>query len=408
MNSFSKSVLEAVLLFILVFNILQAYRITNQVVLTLVALVVFIFILLSQNFLPRLGKLATTVRFWCLTLVILVVHLVLLWGSILDRLTTANYRIHDGALITEESWRAIVSGKNPYSISYDKVLVSQEDYLDKVKHRETDRNIYSPMAFFINFPTFFLTDKLFNFIDMRITAVVCLLVAAFLALIVIKEKVLFLILFLLNPVFVKSVYFGANDVFILFFLVICLIFLKLKKTKLATVAIALASATKLLILPFVPLYFIYIWWTRPRGINNYLVRHMVLFGAVNLILYLPFVLSGPGDFFDDFFVYNFLGGNLGRPIAGFIGVPQILSKFGIISQYSSVPFFIVGGLASVIFLGFSNQLMRKSPSVTRLIILYLALFVVVFSFSRVVQSDYYAYFSQVLILAAFLSKERHR
>lgn len=405
MNSF-KPILEAALLFILVFNILQVYKITNQVILTLLAILVFIFFVLSANLVPRLGNFARSVRLWCLILTVLVIHISLLFGSVLERLASPRYRIHDGALITEESFRAIISGKNPYSISYDKVLVSQEDYLDKVKHRETDKNIYSPMAFFINFPTFLVTSNFFNFIDMRITAVVCFLVAAFLALLVIKEKILFLILFLLNPVFLKSVYFGANDIFILFFLILCIVFLNFKKIIFATFTLALGVCTKLLFLPFVPLYFLYM---SAFGISkNSLKNNFLIFFIISLSIYLPFILMNPKDFLDDMFVYNFLGGSLGRPIAGFVGVPQFLNKFGIVAQSSSFPYFILLIPLSLIFLYLSANLLKRRPSPQLLVLLYAFFFILVFSFSRIVQSDYLSYLSEVLILAAFLSEERLR
>ena len=405
MRKLDNDLLETALLFILVFNILQVYKISNQLILTAVVSLVLIFLIISSssNFL----KMKFSFKKYRLFLVFAIAFVLwgyLIWDAALARIYNPRYSIHDGAIITEESYRAIFEKKNPYSISFEDLYRQQDNYQEKVEHGEVDRNNYSPVAFFINFPVFGATGYFFNFIDMRVTAVIGLFVAAFLATLVIKEKILFLILFLFNPVFAKSVYFGANDVFILFFLILCIVFLNFKKIIFATFALALGVCTKLLFLPFVPLYFLYL---SAFGISkNSLKNNFLIFFIISLSIYLPFFLMNPKDFLDDMFVYNFFGGSLGRPIAGFVGIPQFLNKFGIVAANSSFPYFILLIPLSLIFLYLSANLMMRRPSPQLLVLLYAFFFILVFSFSRIVQSDYLSYLSQVLLFSVFLQKKR--
>ena len=405
MRKLDNDLLETALLFILVFNILQVYKISNQLILTAVVSLVLIFLIISFN--DDFLKTKFSFKKYRLFLVFAIAFVLwgyLIWDAALARIYNPRYSIHDGAIITEESYRAIFEKKNPYSISFEDLYRQQDNYHQKVEHGEVNRNNYSPMAFLINFPIFGMTGYFFNFIDMRVTAVIGLFVAAFLATLVIKEKILFLILFLFNPVFAKSVYFGANDVFILFFLILCIVFLNFKKIIFATFALALGVCTKLLFLPFVPLYFLYL---SAFGISkNSLKNNFLIFFIISLSIYLPFFLMNPKDFLDDMFVYNFFGGSLGRPIAGFVGIPQFLNKFGIVAANSSFPYFILLIPLSLIFLYLSANLLKRRPSPQLLVLLYAFFFILVFSFSRIVQSDYLSYLSQVLLFSVFLQKKR--
>lgn len=393
--------LESSILFILVFNILQYRQVTNETILILSAFIVLLFIFISTCFSKfKFFRL----RIYFLIALAVLIHGYMLTQSVLERQNFSNYRVHDGTLITEESWRAILVAKNPYAISYEKLYSGQSDYEEKVKHNETDKNVYSPVSFWINFPFFYLTSRFLNFVDMRITSVVALFAAAILSLRFTREKSLFLILFLFNPVFLKSIYFGANDIFVLLFIVLTLFFMFLKRTNLSVISVSLAAGTKLLVWPFLPFYFIKLWKDNPEAIP--FLRKFAMFGILSMVIYLPFIIWSPKDFFNDLFVYNFFGGDLGRPIAGFLGVSQILYQTGLISQSSSIPFFIPGLVFSIIIMLFSFKFLKKSSSLKYLLLFYLLLFGIVLSFSRIVQSDYIAFISQVLLLSAFVNQNK--
>ena len=398
----NQRILEAALASILIFTLLSIFRVNNQLILTLVAFLLLIFILLSLKSFLKIGGTGLKLRIYCLVAIAITFHGYLLTSAVVARLGDPKYSVHDGTLITEESYRQLMQGKNPYSISYEALYLNQVDYLDKVAHNELDRNSYSPLAFLINFPAFVLTERIFGLIDMRIFSVMSLFIAAFLLLPIIGEKVLFLIIFLFNPVFAKSIYFGANDVFILLLLCASVFFLYFRRLEMATVAVALGSSTKLLFLPFVPLYFLFIIFTKKGERGLFIFKNMAIFVIVCTIVYLPFIIWNPGDFFDDVFIYNLFGGDLGRPIAGFVGTAQILNKFGLISENNAFPFFLLVIPLSVIFLSYGVTILRKFATLPLLVFLYAVLFIIVFSFSRIVQSDYLTFISQVLVLSAFL------
>lgn len=397
----NQRILEATLASILIFTLLLIFRISDQLILTLVAFLLLIFILLSAKSFLKIGGEGLKLRMFCLVAIAIAVHGYLLTSAVVARLDDPKYSVHDGTLITEESYRQLTQGKNPYSISYEALYVNQVDYLDKVVHNEFDRNSYSPLAYLINFPVFVATEATFGFIDMRIFSVMSLFIAALLSLPLVGEKILFLIIFLFNPVFAKSIYFGANDVLILMLLCASIFFLYLRKRAMATAFVALGSSTKLLFLPFVPLYFLFIFATK-KGQKLFAFKNMAIFVIVCAIVYLPFMIWNPGDFFEDLVIYNLLGGDLGRPIAGFVGIPQIMNKFGLISENNTFPFFLLAIPLSVIFLSYGASLLRKFAKLSLLVFLYAVFFIILFSFSRVVQSDYLTFISEVLVLAAFL------
>lgn len=398
----NRGIFEGALASILIFSLLLIFRIDNQLILTILAFLLLIFISLGAKSLLKIREANYQIRLYCLVAIAITLHGYLLANAVFSRIYDPNYSVHDGALITEESYRQLMLGKNPYSISYEALFLNQVDYADKIAHGELNRNIYSPFAFLINFPVFLVTEKIFGILDMRIFSVMSLFMAAILSLAVVREKVLFLIIFLFNPIFVKSVYFGANDVLILLLFCISLLFLYFRKILLATIVVALGSSTKLLFLPFVPLYFLFLASAKKGDKRQLIFKNLVTFTLVCVVIYLPFIIWNPGDFFDDFFIYNLLGGDLGRPIAGFLGIPQILNKFGLIAGNDTFPFFILAIPLSVAFVFYAAKVLRNSTTLPLLVFLYAVLFGVVFSFSRIVQSDYLTYLSQVLVLSAFL------
>lgn len=401
----NQKILEAALASILIFTLLTIFRISNQLILTLVAFLLLIFIVLSGKSFLKIGGGDYRLRIYIIVAIATAIHGYLLTSSVVERLHDPKYSVHDGTLITEESYRQLTQGKNPYSISYEALFQNQVDYLDKVAHNELDRNSYSPLAFLINFPVFAATDVIFGVIDMRIFSVVSLFIAGFLLLSIVGEKILFLIIFLFNPVFAKSIYFGANDVFILLLLCASIFFLYFRKIEMVTIAVALGSSTKLLFLPFVPLYFLFLT-AAIKDQRILIFKNMARFGLICAIVYVPFIIWNPGDFFDDVFAYNLLGGDLGRPIAGFVGTAQILNKFGLIAENNAFPFFLLLIPLSLIFLFYAASLLRKFATLPLLVFLYAVFLIIVLSFSRIVQSDYLTFLSQVLVLAAFLKDRR--
>ena len=397
--------LESSLLFILLFEIFKSQSIFNIPVMVVSAFLILMFMSLSffGDFFWN-GKYLAQLRFGAIILLVISVHGFLLVRSVGERARDASYAIHDGAIITEQSYLALLRGENPYSLSFNTYYQNQPNYGDKLAHNETDKNMYSPLAFVINLPVFAISQSFLGFIDMRIGSVLFLILTLIVSLRIVSEKLLFMILFMFNPVFVDSLYFGGNDVFVLFFLALCLVLLSFKKFYLSTFALALGCATKLLILPLAPLYFLFL--LNLRGFNiSMIIRQAILFVLVNLSIYLPFIFWNLNDFIDDFVIYNFFGGSQGRPIAGFLGFGQVLSQLGVIPRETNIPFFIMLIPVSILALVIADKIFKKSNQISTLLFSYIIYFIAVFSFSRIVQSDYLAYLSQVILLGAMAKPE---
>lgn len=393
--------LESALLFILVLNTLRTFNITDKYLLIIlaVALIMFIFLNLPLN---RTKSIIFKSR-----VIIVILVAILIYGYIgVERIQSRivspeDSYVYDGVIITEQAYLALKGGQNPYSISFEEPFRKFMFYRENIKNRSERHYTYSPLMFLINTPIFEIT-KLFGFLDMRIGIVIFLFSTAFLSLVLIKEKILFLIIFFLNPLTLRSVLDGANEIFILFFLILSLIFLAYKKITQSTLIIALATSTKLLILPLIPLYFLYIYLTlKSRDRLKNLGLQIGIFLAVNIIIYLPFALWNFKDLMDDLLLYHIAGGTSGRSIAGFLGIPQVLASFGIISSQNSFPFILIPIILTPLVLFIAYKILKKSLSISTLCILFILNFLFVFSFSRIVQIDYLTFLSQIFIIAAF-------
>jgi len=402
MKNINILILESSLLFILVVTLFRSQFIENRIVILLTAILILVFIPLS--FFPVKSLHFKNIRFFLLISILIIIQGYMLIKSVGDRRVEQG-SVHDGIILTEASYRALIKLQNPYSVNFGDVL-NREKYFGSVPSYAAVHFPYSPMMLFANMPIFWLSDNLAGFIDMRITLVIFFFLTAFIGTLMVREKTLFLIIFLLNPLFVPLLYYGANDIVILFFFFLQLCFLHFKKQSLATVMLALATGTKLLILPLVPLYFLYLFMLSNKADKlRIFFKQFLLFTLVNLIVYLPFLIWNSHDLLEDL-IFPWIGnGILSHPIAGFLGVPQILSRIGLIPVDSSFPFFLLAlpflGLLSI----FSFYILKRSAHPANLCMLFALNILLLLSFSRLLQTYYLAFISQILLLSAF-SKER--
>lgn len=399
----NERVLEISLLFILVFQTLRSHSALSSSALVLITIFVLIFILFSL-FDSKL-KIANIIRFLSLFSLAVSIFSLIFLKAIFERQNSLDkINVNDGMIMTEFGTKSLLAGKNPYSISYleavkkEKSQAGQKNYeIEELKHFQ-----YSPVILWLSVSFFLVSQNLFNFFDLRIVLVSLFFISALIGYLLTNRSVLFLIIFLFNPVFLSSLTTGANDVVPLFFLFLCLMFLKLSKISVATVALTFAVGSKLIALPFAPIYFIYLIRTKGMGRKEIFVQ-FVIFLVSSLAIYLPFAVWNIGDFVSDLVIYQVAGGSVGKPIAGFLGLPQLLNTLGIISKDSTFPFFILFVPIYLAFLRFFWRLMGKSRNLTSLTLGYFFAFLIFVSFTRIVQTTYLDYISQFLILAAFYS-----
>lgn len=391
---FSLEILESVLLLTLLVNILRSNFLANQYLLIVLAILTTVFFILSFLKFLKLGSFWTG-RFLSVVLIMAVLYGFWIVHNISRKDQNSTIGIHDGVILTDAATRAMISGKNPYVISYKDEFTN---LANKPSAFTYNHFMYSPLTFLINIPQALIFRSLGTG-DFRITLTVFLFLAAVLGVLIVKEKILFLIIFALNPLFIPLTFYGANEVMILFFLMVALALLKNNRINLATVMVALATGTKLLILPFVPLYFMYILI---KTGNKQVVKQLLTFGLITLVIYLPFIIWGLGDLVEDVVFYHLAGGQELHVIAGFIGIPQLLVNLGVIRANSSFPFYVFQGLIGVFLLFPAWVILKKSPYLENLCLTFVFYFLAIFSFSRIMQTSYLAYLSQIMLLAAFL------
>lgn len=400
----NKQMLESALLFVLVLNIFRSQLIVNQFAMILVAFALIVFILLSIS--SKITRsIPKRVRSFCLWFIILTLYLFLLRKHIVYRaLSPETALIHDGAIYTELATEALLSGKNPYSASFAENLPGRPSYV-------VDRYVYSPMTFLVNVPFHIGGDFLFGKpVDIRITFAVALILTSLIGALVIKEKLLFWIMFLFNPLFVYSLFIGTTDVLTILFIVCVVVSLYFRRISLATVFLALGFGSKLLVVPFIPLYFLYIYelyrkkkdWARRIG------KEILVFAGVSMLIYLPFVVWNPGAILDDLLFYPLLGGSQRYPITGYIGLPHLLVSLGILSIWSSFPFYLVQLVVTIFLLILMYYFLKSKLELSVLCFLYVIFFIVSFSFSRVFQPNYLDFLSEILIFACFVPGARGR
>lgn len=400
--------LEVSVLFIFLVELFRENDYVNEFVLIISAIFLILFILLSL--LEHLKLFYSNLRLIFLILIILIVHGSFLNEAILTRMKATNdFKVHDGVIITEAAYSAFISGYNPYSISYREVLEKGKYFNFNLPSYAEFSYPYSPMMFIVNIPVFAFSSNVVGFIDMRITLVIFFFLSALVGLLMIREKILFLILFLLNPLFVPLLYYGANEVILLFFFLLQVYFLYRKKVSLATGALAFATGTKLLILPLVPLYFLYIFMLKPKNSKvRFLFKQLLIFTLINLTVYLPFFVWNSSDLLNDL-IFPWVGkGDLSHPIAGFLGLPQILSRMGFISASSSFPFFIFIPLIEVFFLIFAFYAFKSSLKLSTLCVFSAINLILIFAFSRLLQVYYIAFLSQILVFAGFVDYRKNK
>lgn len=399
-------ILESATLFILLLNLFRSYFLLNVYLLLTVCIPLFLFIILSFDpfFTYRYTK---SIRFLCLFLIIILLMVTISREYFIYRLRNpSNPYMHDSVMQTELVTSSFLEGKNPYSITFEKVLKGKRFYFGKEWHPVLKNYVYSPVTFLVNVPFHLITTSFLSFTDSRVALLFFFFFTGVVGSVIVRKKMLFLILFFLNPLFLRSLFIGTNDILVLFFFFLCIGFLKYKKYFWASVFLAIAVGTKLIIAPFIPLYFLYLFQKlRVRKDRyRYLIKQFLLFLVILTIIYLPFFVWDPQALTKSLILFPLAGGNQSYPITGIIGVPQLLTQLGAISSRGTFPFYLFEPIIIFPLLLYANFLFRKSPKLSLLCATYIVIFAITFAFSRVFQPNYLDFLSQILVLAVFVDK----
>ncbi|MBI2011699.1 hypothetical protein HYS91_02945 [Candidatus Daviesbacteria bacterium] len=392
-----KDILEATILLVLLVNILRVLNLTNQLVLIILAFLLTLFFIFS--ILTLFGKKSNnSIRFFAFLLLILTLY-IFLFLKIFSLKGEERWQKHDGAILTEFATQAFLDGKNPYSFNYKKLFENTNVAPLKEVY---EHYMYSPLMFIINAPIQFFSMQAFKVADFKVTVLFFLILAGLVGSSLVKEKILFASFFFLNPLFLPLSFYGANEAILLFFIFLVLFFLKYKRTLLSTSMLVLGLGTKILILPLVPLYFIFLFYYI-KGYRNLslFIKNILVFLILTMLIYLPFAVWDFPGLVGDVIFFHLKGGVESHVIAGFLGLPQLLSSLQVISPSSSFPFYIFQLIIEVIFLLWARKIFQRNLKIEMLSLLFIINLCVLLLFSRIIQTSYIAFISQVFLLIAF-------
>lgn len=384
--------IEASILFALVFELTKNYLLVNIGWLSLIIFFTFSYLLFEFASFLR-GYSFEKLKIINIFLLIAVVYSAIFFRVLEQR--RVDGVIHDGAVLVESAVMELLSGNDPYSVSYEKYF---EGYPDKPLPIVYDSFMYSPGMFLINVPF-----AVFKNFDLRVSLILAYIISALVLLRFVNKRALFLILFFLNPSFVKLTFYGANEAFLLMFFALAIQFLYRKKITLATTCMAIGVSLKILFLPFVIVYFVFVFNYLKGDFRKMYINILVFLGIVSLI-YLPFIVLDPIEFIRDTIFFHLKEGY--HQIAGFWGVPQIVERFGIVNINSNFPFYLVGLFVAIALLPIIYKIISIKPRISTFVFVSIFYFLVLLLFSRIIQTFYIAFVSELFIIGAFLRDEK--
>jgi hypothetical protein len=406
----SRGFLNFALLFILVFSFFWEVLIKYQVDLTPVSIIIFILLFLYLASELRNGRLGSSLRLMFLGLILLfTIGLTLITFIAARHEAGPEFYIHDGALQVEEAVKYLLSGKNPYLENYFGTPLEKWGYGDRKPNPALYHLAYLPFMLLSALPFYLLSLFILGWFDLRFVYLLSFIGTLFLILKIPKKednKMLFLILFTFNPLFIFDFIEGLSDIFIFFWLLLSINFLQKSKFTLSSIPLALAFSSKHSAWFIFPFYLFFIYQKiQVEGISQRLIKTARIiwpFFWLCSSLILPFLIWNPQAFIDD--TYRYLNGSLptSYPIRGF-GFSTWLWSAGIIkSRFTYFPFWILQGVFGIPTLGFLLKQQRKNNTLNQLVINYAVLLWVFWFFSRFFNPNYLGFLSMLFITGYFL------
>ncbi len=338
----------------------------------------------------------------------------------LRHITVPYEFVHDGLIQTEEAIKFWLAGKNPYAENYFGTPLAWWGYAgpDAPDNPALYHLAYLPFLFLFSAPWYLIVHTSIGWFDERMVYLPLFLLEMVLLLRLAKtrDKRLALLLAVgLNPLFVPFFAEGRNDVFILFWLVLCAVLLQARLSLWGMVALAFACATKSTAWFSVPFFLIYalaepIAAVRTSRDYILLVRRSFPLVAVLVLvcsaLILPFLFWNPKEFVDDIFLYPVGRSDHGYPIAG-VGFGGLGLAFGWIpSQDSPFPFEQLQLLLGLPALGLLTWFQWKRNSLSSLWLCSGLFTLVMGFFSHVFNENHLGYGLSLLLIGVLSNGER--
>lgn len=393
--------------------ILVGEKSPNPIFFSVILVCIFVYILTDYNPFNINFKAQMKLK----TFVFLILTLILIYIPTVYLITTrhlaksANYTV-DSAVQVEQSIKYLLSGVNPYSADYGQVLRESPSYIDGVLYTQAYKHyVYLPFLTLVNIPGYLLMTFLIGFFDLRMMSLIILTPTIFLIFKftkIAKNRLIFLTLFLYNPIFLNSFLWGLNDIFLIFFVLAAIYSLREKHNFLAMIFLAVAATTKQPVWPLIPFVFTHMVFQKKGKLKSKLVRtskEIILFVLITSTIILPFLIWNFRDFWDDTWLFISGGIATSTTIIGF-GFSELMVYLGIIkNRFGNFPFFFFQ-IPIILTLG-SYLIYRqsKSRSISGILINYLILLLPLLYFSRILNYNYLGYFSVVLTFAYFIASD---
>jgi hypothetical protein len=190
---------------------------------------------------------------------------------------------------------------------------------------------------------------------------------------------------------------GRSDVFALFWLVAALYLLERKKYIWSAIVMALAFMSKQTIWFVFPFYLLYLWSVLRKSMVK-MIPSLFAFSIVIAVLTIPFIVWDAKAFFDSVIFY--LSGNAPHsyPVSGY-GLSMVLREFGYIKDiHAYYPFIYWEALFGLPVLVALAIWLRKTPTMSKLLIAYGILLTVIWYTSRYFNNSHLGYISMIFVL----------
>lgn len=316
----------------------------------------------------------------------------------------SSYPVHDNPIQIETAAKYLYQGKNPYSQTYPELIkntVWKEN--PAVYHVVT-----LPFYIISSAGILWLTNFFFGWFDERIVHLIVFLPAVFLIwrqrYNLSKESYLiFLIVFFFNPFFAQFFISGRSDVFVFSWLFYCFYALLNKNNILASFFLALAFMSKQSAWPFVPFFFIYLYFLKKGKLKTRIqeiMKETYVFFIIVAVFVIPFLIWDAKGFIDG--VYNYPAGVLKTSvaIAGF-GFGGFLREMKLVKINGYFPFWIYQTIFCLPVFVFLIKCLKKNKSILILLQSYAIFLFVFWFFSRFFFENYIG-FVIMIFLSSFL------
>lgn len=331
-----------------------------------------------------------------------------------DRFILGPYlHIHDGAIQTEEAIKFLLKGKNPYTENY---FNTPMDYMGGMAEMNFANPaiyhlVYLPFNILFSIPFYILSIFFIHIFDERFVYVPVFFL--FIGLILkwpdksLKRKLVFLILFTINPLFFSFFVLGRNDIFVFFWIVLSVYFLGRKKYDFSSLALAFAVTSKHSSWFILPFYFSYLYYLETskasvwQKIKN-IYKKTYLFFAASAIIIIPFLIWDYASFIDDIFKYANGTAYMSYPMTGF-GFSRLILQTGLAASPNDYwPFWIPQAVFGLPLLWVLVKMQKNNNTLAQIIFNFSLLLMTFWLFSRFFNNNYIGFLIMLFLFAAFL------